>query len=177
MAHARQVLDRLRLTTLVMALLGVMIARHSAAIAEGQVPAQDPRESQPPSSSGSLPVGITGSTPAPVEEVLPTTVPELLDLLRARGQEARDLIKNRELTSVYVPALRSKAVALALENHIDTLPVPQQSVARRAIKQLVVSAWQLDYAGDAGNVQTAEAIFADLESAISSLQSAYASAR
>src|SRR5262249_5312687 len=112
--------------------------------------------------------------PARMLDPLPTASPELLKLLTAQAGEVKTLITGGQFGGVYVPAILTKEIALALENHVQSLPADPRGPARSAIKRIVLAAWQLDAYGDLGNAQKlsdAEAVFA---AAVKDLKDAYA---
>jgi hypothetical protein len=131
-----------------------------------------------PSPAQALPFGNPGmyvATPAQIDEPLPTTVAALLDRLRERHAETKSLVESGQLSAVYVPALRTKAVALALEDHIRALPEAAQAQVRQATRQVVVTAWQLDAAGDVGNAVLTAAAYGALANAVRTLEQIYGS--
>jgi hypothetical protein len=107
------------------------------------------------------------------EEVLPSTLPELLALLDERGREAEQLIKDGVFAQVYVPAMSGKNIALALENFVTSLPNRQRAQAADALRRAVVAAWKLDMAGDIGNRDDLMAAYSLFAAAVSDIKAVY----
>lgn len=136
-----------------------------------QYSSQDQSGSAAPLVSGSV---MGDTTPRDIDEQLPADVPALLDILRTRQQETSARLDSGQLPMMYVPALQTKGVALALEGHLDGLSPAKEVKARLAIKRIVVTAWQLDEAGDLGNMERARAIYEGFVKAVDDLEQAYA---
>ena len=56
-------------------------------------------------------------------------------------------------TEIFIPALQSKELALALGERAEALPVEGRNQVRIAVRSLVRAAWLLDWYGDLGNKQ------------------------
>src|SRR5262249_28253335 len=123
--------------------------------------------SPPPAASGGSPV-LTPSEP------LPTTREGLLAELLRTNQELETLIGRGDLGAVWVPAIHSKDVALALEQHQSDVDPSRRQDATQAIKQLVLSAWQMDAAGDLGDKAKIAEAYAAFTGALAQITSAYA---
>jgi hypothetical protein len=123
------------------------------------------------------PTSVLAFEAARSAQVLPSTAPDLLALLAARQQEVQALIEQGQLGAVYVPALLSKDVALALENHMHTLPDRQRLMAAQALKRVVATAFQLDAYGDLGNREQLLQVYSRYAGAIADLNAAYAPPR
>ena len=109
------------------------------------------------------------------EEVLPTTVPELLSTLAQRAQSVKTLLDEGNLTSLWTPALSAKDIALALqENHLGEVPQTARPKLASAVRRLTLVAWQIDAAGDLGNRQQLLPLYNDFAAAIADVQAAYA---
>jgi len=91
--------------------------------------------------------------PALVPLPIPETVPEMLVQLKARTEQIRSFIDKGSFAAIYVPAFQAKDLALALHDHVTTLPAERRKVVEPAITKLVRSAWLLDAFGDIGNKQ------------------------
>ena len=74
---------------------------------------------------------------------------------------------------MWLPAMGTKTVALALESHVSALPERQRATAAAAIKHVVTSTWELDGYGDLGNKQKMSAAYDRLAAAIAELKAAY----
>ena len=91
--------------------------------------------------------------PALVTLPIPETVPEMLAQLKTRTEQIRSFIDKGAFAAIYVPAFQAKDLALALDDHVRTLPAERRKVVEPAITKLVRSAWLLDAFGDIGNKQ------------------------
>ena len=107
-------------------------------------------------------------------ETLPGTSGELIKLLAKCGEEAKALISNGQLGSVYLAAMLGKDMALALEGHLNELRKPQTSKeAEDAIRRLVLAAWQLDLYSDLGNREKLAETYEVFEGAVADVASAF----
>jgi hypothetical protein len=77
----------------------------------------------------------------------------MLAQLRVRTDQIRAFIDKGSFAAIYVPAFQAKDLALALDDHVRTLPAERRKVVAPAITKLVRSAWLLDAFGDIGNKQ------------------------
>jgi hypothetical protein len=111
-------------------------------------PADAPRV-EAPESVEMLPTVDPALVPLPI----PETVPEMLAQLRVRTDQIRAFIDKGSFAAIYVPAFQAKDLALALDDHLRTLPAERRKVVAPAITKLVRSAWLLDAFGDIGNKQ------------------------
>ena len=138
-------------------------------------PAQAPAATTP--APPPLLSGIPASMPVPIErfsEMLPGTSVALLALLDARSDEVRALIEKGDFGAVYVPALVSKEIALALEGHLAELPDARRPQGTNAVRRLVLAAWQLDFFGDLGNRERLTAVQVRFSGAVTDLKTAFA---
>ena len=109
------------------------------------------------------------------ETTLPQALPALLDELTRRGAEVEQLVQTGDLGQVWLPAMGTKTVALALASQADSLAPAQRTIADNAAKQIVVSAWELDKYGDLGDKTKMSDAYQQLAAAITDLRSAYGS--
>jgi hypothetical protein len=109
------------------------------------------------------------------EDALPKALPDLLAELTKRGAEVEQMVKDGNLGQVWLPAMGTKTVAIALETHAAALPEQQRASASVAAKRVVTSAWELDAQGDLGNKQKMTEAYQKLASAIVDLKAAYGS--
>ena len=109
------------------------------------------------------------------ETTLPTALPALLAELTRRGAEVEHLVQTGDLGQVWLPAMGTKTVALALASQVETLPTPQRTTARNAAKRIVISAWELDKYGDLGDKPKMTDAYHQLALAIRDLRTAYGS--
>jgi hypothetical protein len=123
------------------------------------------------------PLQISAALAAALDETaLPATVPELVSLLTSRLKSIQALVADGNLGQAWLPAMATKTVALALADHADALPVRARAVALDATRDVILSAWEIDNFGDAGNLQGITSAVARMESAVADLKEAYAPA-
>jgi hypothetical protein len=152
----------------------------AAAPSTGQTSA-DASNSQanPFSPQGGLQMEISQAPAALVaaldESVLPNNVPGLVAELSKRAGEVEQMVKEGNLGQVWLPAMGTKTVALALESHASTLPEPQRAAATVAVKRVVTSAWDLDAYGDLGDKQRMTEAYTKLAAAVAELKAVYGS--
>ncbi|MQA31337.1 MAG: hypothetical protein GEU82_16130 [Luteitalea sp.] len=148
-------------------------------------PAAPPATVQQPSPAAPpVDLGVSALSPIPAalnaaldESALPTAMPELLAELSKRAVEVEQMVNEGNLGQVWLPAMGTKTVALALGSHVNTLPERQRAAATLAVKRVVTSAWELDAYGDMGNKQKMSEAFTRLSSAVADLKAAYAPSR
>jgi Cu/Ag efflux protein CusF len=108
------------------------------------------------------------------EEPLPTTTAGLLAELGNRAQLVKALLDEGNLGGLWYPALRTKDVAIALEeNHVGDIAEAQRSKMASAVKRLTLAVWQIDAAGDLGNKERLLPLYRDFASAIADIESVY----
>lgn len=114
-------------------------------------------------------------TPELDESLLPRSTSELMNELGKRTEEVRRTIAEGNLAQVWLPAMATKTVALALESssHYSTLPAGNRVRASAAVSRIVAAAWELDSYGDIGNRERISGAFGRLESAVAELKAAY----
>lgn len=133
-------------------------------------------------SSATTPATDTSQVPAALaaaldESALPNSTQDLLAELTRRSQEVESFIKEGSLAQVWLPAMATKTVALALDSHTSALPERQRALASAAVKRAVTAAWELDAYGDLGNKQKITDAYGRLASAIAALKAIYAGTR
>lgn len=122
--------------------------------------------------------GIPAALNAALDEsTLPAGTPELIAELSKRASEVEQMVNEGNLGQVWLPAMGTKTVALALGSRTNALPERQRAVATLAVKRVVMSAWELDAYGDMGNKQKMTEAYARLSSAVAELKAAYAPSR
>ena len=101
--------------------------------------------------SASAPVSL------PLAERIRPTIPEntntIVSNISERNDEIANLVSTGGFTEIFIPALQSKELALALNERVDDLSIRTQTDVRIAIRSLVRAAWLLDWYGDLGNKQ------------------------
>jgi len=130
-----------------------------------------PAPQEPSPGAGQPPVALAAALD---ESILPTTTPELLAELTSRTAEVAKLVEEGNLASVWLPAMGTKTVALALDSHARSMPERQRIQVTAAVRRVVTAAWQLDAFGDLGNKQKILEAYQRLASAVSDLKAAYA---
>jgi hypothetical protein len=127
--------------------------------------------------AGSSSPDLTGAGFA-AQAVLPDTTPELLALLKTKRAEVQQGLDDGQLGGVWLPALDAKDVAIALEeNHSRDLPDSKRPSLSAAVKQITVTAWQIDAAGDLGNKEKLLDLNKVFAAAADDIESLYASAK
>lgn len=93
----------------------------------------------------------------PLAERIRPRIPErTLDIvggIDSRNDEIARLIVEGRFTEIFIPALQSKELALALDQRAESLSVEGRNQVRIAVRSLVRAAWLLDWYGDLGNKQ------------------------
>ncbi len=122
------------------------------AVANGRAPA-DPGVGGPSTTGVSGGVNPGGSGPS---GMVVAPLPETTQGLVAELQKNMDSVTREwqagHLNAVWYPALRAKDVALKLqEDHDSDVTALKQPELTSAVKQVTLSAWQIDSAGDLGN--------------------------
>jgi hypothetical protein len=123
---------------------------------------------------------MNGTIATPFQpEPIPATAREILAELTARSQELAEKIENgAPMGEYWVPALRTKDLALALvKNHLSEIPSRQRAVAENAAGRLLRAAFAIDNFADLGDRERLLSAHAAFVSAVSDLRSAYASIR
>lgn len=166
----------------------------AAAAASTAAPAADPPSVTPPppppatseaaasTASSSVPQNTSAATlsrtdAAQLVENLPSSPTELLKLLEQRTQEVQQAINDGQYGYVYIPALLSKDIALAMGDQVNQLPDSKQHRANAAVRQLVIAAWDLDFYGDLGNKDKITEVHNSFASAFADIKAAYGSSR
>ena len=93
--------------------------------------------------------------------------------IAARDQQIRDLIGRGAFTEIFIPALQAKALALALQDHGSTLPERARNQVRIAVRQLLRSAWLLDWYGDLGDKTLVDTAYSLFGSAVGEINAVY----
>ena len=79
-----------------------------------------------------------------------------------------------DLGQVWLPAMGTKTVALALDTHTSVLPERQRAIASAAVKHIVAAAWDIDNYGDLGNGAKITEAYQRLTDAVQNLKAIYA---
>lgn len=118
-----------------------------------------------------MPPGLAEATD---ESRLPTTTAGLVTELESRAREVEKLVNDGSLAQVWLPAMGTKTVALAINERSSTLPERQRIAASAAVMQIVTASWEIDAYGDLGNRQKITEAYRRLASAVASLKAIYA---
>ena len=82
---------------------------------------------------------------------MPDNAKGIVEELKKSSAEVKDLLDQGKLPLIWVPALRTKDAAIALEAHLKELREPQRRIATGAVNDVVRTAWELDNLGDGGD--------------------------
>jgi len=135
------------------------------------LPAAAPAElsaSATPAAAGltPAPAPLPEPDPALVAQPIAETVPGMLDQLRVRNRQVRDLLERGDLTAVWFPAFQAKDVAIALEARIDEIDPARRETTEAALQRLVRLAWLIDAHGDTGNRQNVTSAYEAFSTAV-----------
>ena len=126
------------------------------------------------------PVSLDQSIATPLQqEPIPMNAREILAELTARSQElTRKIEEGAPLGEYWVPALRSKDLAVALVNdHLNQIPLNRRPIAEDAAGRLLRAAYAIDNFGDIGDRERILSAYDTFVRAVNELRSAYASIR
>ncbi|HKI02654.1 MAG TPA: heavy metal-binding domain-containing protein [Thermoanaerobaculia bacterium] len=140
----------------------------------------DPPAASPTGDSALIALPIPGTIPEstiPEITIPESTIPEIIEQLRTRDEQIRDLIRAGNFSAVWVPAFQAKDLAIALEPRAGHLAPRARESAEPAIQRVVRFAWLLDAFGDAGNRQQLETAYAAFAAALAEVVTAFAGAR
>ena len=145
-----------------------------AAAVVPQPPAQSPVEDR-----SSLPSMVQSIATPLQQEPIPMDAREVLAELTARSQElTRKIEEGAPLGEYWVPALRTKDLALALVNeHLNQIPLSRRPGAEDAAGRLLRAAYAIDNFGDIGDREKILSAYDSFVLAANELRSAYASIR
>ncbi len=107
--------------------------------------------------TSSASAGVTFDAPAaaPLAERIQPDIPgkpaQIVAELALRDEQIVEMIERGAFTEIFIPALQSKELALALHAHGAALPERARNQVRIAIRHLVRAAYLLDWYGDLGN--------------------------
>ena len=126
---------------------------------------------------GTVPARTEVLEAVPLAERIRPPIPErTTDIVAGiieRDQEVQALIGRGAFTEIFIPALQSKELALALNDRAASLPLRARSEVRIAVRHLVRSAWLLDWYGDLGNKQQVSSAYDIFGSAVSVIAQIY----
>ena len=122
-------------------------------------------------------IGAAGTDASLVAVPIPDTMEGIIEQLKVRDGQIRDLIRQGNFSAVWVPAFQAKDLAIALEPHVRHLPPAARESGEPAIQRVVRFAWLLDAFGDVGNRQQLETAYAAFSAAVTDLAAAFAGAQ
>jgi hypothetical protein len=152
-------------------------------------PEPPPAESTPVTAVAAVPVAVEEQlTAAPTDvviatplqaEPIPTSAREILAELNARSQElAAKIEQGAPMGEYWLPALRTKDLALALVTlHLNEIPSRRRAAAENAAERLLRAAYAIDNFGDLGDRERLLSAHETFATAVNDLRSAYASIR
>lgn len=154
-------------------------ANAAGAAAGGAPPAAPPAAQAAPAAQAPLildsplamPPGLAEATD---ETRLPSDTAGLIAELESRAKEVETLVNEGSLAQVWLPAMGTKTVALALDQRAGNLPERQRTAIAAAVKQIVLASWEIDSYGDLGNRQKITEAYSRLAAAVANLRSQYA---
>ena len=123
--------------------------------------------------SADLPVRV----PARVTQPSRAADTSALADLKGRQAEVEALLKEGNLSAIYVPALQAKDMALEIQTQHSGRTGIDTDALEASVKQIVLAAYQLDNYGDMGDGSKVQEAFAAFNSAIAALDSVIAGRR
>ena len=136
--------------------------------------------------SSTGPATVDTSPAAAVPDTLPLAerirprIPEqtsaIVQGISDRNNEIAGLVATGGFTEIFIPALQSKELALALHDRAEDLPAPDRDMVRIAVRSLVRAAWLLDWYGDLGNKQQVSEAHDIFDEAVDLITGIYGSA-
>ena len=120
---------------------------------------------------------LSGGGPVQPDPVPPTAA-GILSELKTHTDSVAQLLNEGELGGLWVDALRSKDLAIALEQqHAKELPEAKRPQLAGAVKEMTRSAWEIDAAGDLGQRDKIAELQQVFATASSNIQALYGSAQ
>jgi hypothetical protein len=118
-----------------------------------------------PAQAAAPSVASSGRAQPSPGEPLAAAVSALIADLKTRNTEVGSLVKSGNFGGIYVPALEAKDLALAIQAQATN-----QHAVEAPIKQIVVSAYQLDNYGDLGDREKINEAYRNFSAAVSALE-------
>ena len=148
---------------------------------EPAAPTSVPAANATSSSLPAAPPATTVTPPQPAQtsdsslgpQPIPSSMTEILEELRGKDVEVRELIARGDFGAVWVPAFRAKDLAIALEPHLAHLAAQKRDAGEPALARVVRGAWLLDAAGDVGNRQQVEAAYTAFTAGVADVLTAF----
>jgi len=108
---------------------------------------------------------------------VPDTAGGVLGMLVERRNAVKELVERGGLSELWVPALQAKELALALEFHAREFPQKRRDDVEAATRDVVLSAFRLDAAGDRGEREEVVKASGALVQAVTRIESLFGGAR
>ena len=109
-----------------------------------------------------------------IRPMIPEASVDIVASITLRDGELQALINRGAFTEIFIPALQTKELALALNERVDGLPERPRDDVRIAVRHLVRAAWLLDWYGDLGNKQQVSDAYDIFSAAASEIARIYA---
>ncbi len=106
-------------------------------------------------------------------KAIPDDSSEIAFEIATRDLKIQLLIRRGRFNEIWVPALESKDLALALNKHLLELENQSRQLLRIAMKDIVRAAYMLDWYGDLGNKQLVSEAYMLFGKAVRDLKSIY----
>jgi len=117
---------------------------------------------------------------APLAERIQPDIPakpeQIVAELASRDEQIVEMIERGAFTEIFIPALQSKELALALQPHGAALPDRARNQVRIAVRHLVRAAYLLDWYGDLGNKLDVDSAYEVFGSMVAEIVAVYAQA-
>lgn len=107
---------------------------------------------------------------------IPEATGDIVSGIGARNDEIARLVAEGRFTEIFIPALQSKELALALDQRAEALPAEGRNQVRISVRSLVRAAWLLDWYGDLGNKQQVSEAHDVFNEAVEGINRVYAAA-
>ena len=108
-----------------------------------------------------------------IQPEIPAEAGQIVVELASRDRQIEEMIGRGAFTEIFIPALQSKELALALQAHGSELPGRGRNQVRIAVRQLVRAAYLLDWYGDLGNKTDVDSAYRVFESAVNEIGAVY----
>lgn len=106
-------------------------------------------------------------------KAIPDDPSEIAFEIATRDLKIQLLIRRGRFNEIWVPALESKDLVLALNKHLSELESHQKQLLRIAMKDVVRAAYMLDWYGDLGNKQLVSEAYMLFGKAVRDIKSIY----
>ena len=104
---------------------------------------------------------------------IPDQTSDIIAGISTRNDTIGTLVAEGGFTEIFIPALQSKELALALNERVETLPSRKRNDVKIAVRSLVRAAWLLDWYGDLGNKQQVSEAYDIFSEAVAEINRVY----